>query len=187
VAQQLDELKKLADPDVMREIGLWAKQSGMPVKEFVKTLSTQREQALVDSMLKAVQEEFPDMPDEAAAELAKARAEKKRGEDADAAAKTKAAEEAENLKPWQEFVEEFKITDANQLPPDVLEAITGGANPVTAMLRHDNAELKKKIAELESKAETEAKNKENKQKAIGKAASDGAETPKDAFLMGFLS
>ena len=184
VTQRVKELEELAHSDIVQEIDKWAKQTGMSPKDFMKALSGQREQAAVNAAMQRIQEEFPDMPEAAALELAKARAADARKQEDETASKAAEAEKAEKLKPWMDFTQKYGIKDAAEIPPDVLNAMASGTPPIQAMQEYKIAELEKKVKEIEEKAATETKNQDNKKKSTGSAASKGSESPPDAFLLG---
>lgn len=185
IARERDELRNSKE---MRELDLWAKQSGMTRQEFVALLAAQREEALLQTALQEVQGEYGELSEKAARELAKARAAQKRQENESTAAQAQADEEAEKLKPWSEFVERYpNIKEAKDLPQTVIDEMASGQPPVEAMQRYELAELKKQLAELNKKNAADRKNDDNKQKSLGSAASMGAETRPDAFFAGFES
>lgn len=185
LAKEHDALK---NSEEIRVLDAWAQQNGMTRAEFIKVLAAQREEALIQSVLEEVQGEYPQIPEEAALEIAKKRAGEKRMQNEENANRTQAALEAEKLKPWQEFIERYPfIKDVKDLPERVITDMAGGTPPIEAMQRHELKELKKQFAELEKKQAAEVKNSDNRRTSTGSAASKGAQTSPDAFFAGFDS
>lgn len=171
-----------------RERGLldyYAKQSGMTYEEYTNYLDARREEVALQNELKAVREKNPDISDDLAREIAQLRSERNREKIEREEADRKAAQEAERIKPWKDFIARYPdVKDIQNLPPDVAKEIEAGRTPVEAMQSHEIAELKNQIEELNGKLQTKEKNQKNKEKAIGSVASSTADAKVDAFMAG---
>jgi hypothetical protein len=165
-----------------------AKQYGTTRQQMMQEFTAQYERNVVAGELEAVQKQYPNMPDEAAMELAKTRAVEKLKQSEAYIAEAEKAAKAEELKPWERFKELYPdIKDADGLPRSVIDDIANNeTSPVEAMQRYDLAEKDKQIAELKKKLEAEIKNNENKQASTGGATSTAGTQAPDPFTQGFM-
>ncbi len=184
VAEERDRLR--GHEKATRVMENFAKLNNMSLDEYADFLETQQKTVSIQREMQDIQSKHPDVPDDLAREIAELRAETKRKEmEAQEAARRK-EEEAAAQKPWLDFIREYpSMKDIKDLPEDVLEGIKSGLTPTEAMLRHERKEKEKEIEELRKRLETQEKNKANKKKAVGSAASNAAGKSSEPFLEGF--
>ena len=181
----LESLKKKNEKET-EILEYFAKQNNMSKDEYLSFLDKQRTSVLMQQQLEQLKREHPDASEALLKELAEVKAKDRQREIEAEEARRKEKEKAEELKPWQEFVEAYpEMKDINAIPKPVMESIQQGVRPVEAMLRHQLAEQQKETEELKKQLEIKEKNKKNKEKAIGSVESTGAETV-DPFLEGLL-
>lgn len=169
----------------LQVLGKFAEMNGMSVEQYTEFLEGQQKAVTVQREIESIRAKHPDVSDDLAREIAEMRAEARRKETEEREAARRRSEEEANQKPWRDFVREYpEMKDITKLPEDVIKGIQDGLTPVEAMLRHERAERDKKIEELTAKLETKDKNRKNKEKAIGSAASSAGGGEKDPFLEG---
>lgn len=185
VYQELQDYKsgKNADP-ALNELDYWAKQNNMTRQEYVSFLRENRHTQMLQTELNDIKTKYPDMPDEAAREMAEMRC--KGREEENARLETEQAQQQRDaeLAPWQKFIEVYGITDASQIPAEVLADINAGASPVEAMQAYEIAELKKQLEAANASKQIAEKNKKNKEAAMPSAATQAQTEAEDSFLSG---
>jgi hypothetical protein len=101
------------------------------------------------------------------------------------------AAQADNLKPWREFWEQYPEKAAayqsGGAPQAFVEAINKGLSPVAAQMAVELAELREQNKTLQSNVEALRQGKENKKAAPPAVGSFGGKTEMDPFLQGFLA
>ena len=184
VAEERDRLR--GHEKATRVMENFARLNNMSLDEYADFLETQQKTVSIQREMQDIQTKHPDVPDDLAREIAELRAETKRKElEAQEEARRK-EEEAAAQKPWLDFIREYpSMKDIKDLPEDVLDGIKSGLTPTEAMLRHERREKEKEIEELRKQLETQEKNKANKRKAVGSAASNAASKSSEPFLEGF--
>lgn len=95
---------------------------------------------------------------------------------AEAQAETKAPEPTA----VQRFIEAYPDVKAESIPQSVWEEVQKTGDLLTAYIRHENAELKRKVAALET-------NKKNEQRSTGSRKTAGSGKTRDAFDEGWDS
>ena len=157
-----------------------AKESGLSLEQFMAALESHSVRTAMESEMEKLEEEFPDMSEEAMEELARFRVEQKtrEREAAEAEANQKALDA--RTKPWRDFIKVFPEVSIKDLPAPVVKAIEDGRTPIEAYQSH-------LIAELQEKNKTAEQTGMNKARSIGSATGDAIDKNKDAFLEGFLS
>lgn len=193
IRQERDNLKaaQTENGDAVKELSKWAKQAGMNVTEYIQYLQTARHSQAVDREAANIRSKYPDMPEEAAKELAEARVKEVDAEELRATEarqqEAKAAEEEAAQAPWIDFAKQYPdIDNINKIPADVMAEIENGARPVEAMQRHEIKDLTTKINELTTKVSQLEQNQKNKEKALP-SMSTRAVDPPDPFAEGLFS
>lgn len=176
----------------LKELGKWAKQAGMTLPEYVEHLQSVRHTQSLNSEIAAIRSKYPEIPEEAAREMAETRIREQDAEDQRAAQERQQAEQAAQERaaqePWDDFVRRYpEINDVQKIPAEVVAEIEQGARPVEAMQRYEARELQKQIAELTTKVNQLEKNKENKEKALPDVSTSRNTEPVDPFLEGLFS
>lgn len=156
----------------------YAAHNNMSVDEYIDYLDQQRDVMVVQQELAKVREQYPELDDNAAKEIASLRAKESRGKIEQAIASKQKAEQEAAQKPWLDFAKRYpEYKDVSKIPSAVFDKVGEGLSPIEAMLEHERDELKAKLEAAE-------KNKTNKQKSIGSVTSTASEKEADAFLMG---
>lgn len=169
----------------LREVEKWAQQAGMELTEYIDYLRTTRRAQDVEREVNSIRQKYPDIPEEAAKEMAETRIKEKDAKEQQTAQQRKTEAEKAEQKPWEDFVQKYPTMDSwEKIPADVVAEIESGASPVEAMQRHEMRELQKQIADLNTKIGQLEQNKKNKEAALPSASSTRDTEPKDAFLEG---
>ena len=194
ILQERDTYKATHDEadKSLKELGKWAKQAGMTLPEYVEHLQSVRHTQSLNSEIAAIRSKYPEIPEEAAREMAETRIREQDAEDQRAAQERQQAEQAAQERaaqePWDDFVRRYpEINDVQKIPAEVVAEIEQGARPVEAMQRYEARELQKQIAELTTKVNQLEKNKENKEKALPDVSTSRNTEPVDPFLEGLFS
>lgn len=194
ILQERDTYKATHDEadKSLKELGKWAKQAGMTLPEYVEHLQSVRHTQSLNSEIAAIRSKYPEIPEEAAREMAETRIREQDAEDQRAAQERQQAEQAAQERaaqePWDDFVRRYPEIDVVQkIPAEVVAEIEQGARPVEAMQRYEARELQKQIAELTTKVNQLEKNKENKEKALPDVSTSRNTEPVDPFLEGLFS
>ena len=161
-----------------------ADESGMDIEKYVAFVEDQQKTMLLQREIEAINEKYPDMPQEAVRELAKSRAAEKERKNAETAAARKKEQDEAARKPWMDFLREFPEYK-DELPNDVVAYIEKGSSPVEAMLRFKLDEQEAKYKELEQKLNVQAQNEKTKKQSVGSVESTATKPATDAFLAGF--
>lgn len=184
VAEERDRLR--GNEKATRVMENFAKLNNMTLDQYADFLETQQKTVSIQREMQDIQSKHPDVPDDLAREIAELRAETKRKEFAAQEEARQKEEEAAAQKPWLDFIREYpNMKDIKDLPEDVLDGIKDGLTPTEAMLRHERKEKEREIEELKKRLETQEKNKANKKKAVGSAASSAEGKSAEPFLEGF--
>lgn len=187
ILQERDTLKAARDQtdSSLREVEKWAHQAGMELNEYIDYLQTTRRAQDVEREVNSIRQKYPDIPEEAAKEMAETRIKEKDAKEQQTAQQRKTEAEKAEQKPWEDFVQRYPSMDTwEKIPADVVSEIESGASPVEAMQRHEMRELQKQIADLNTKIGQLEQNKKNKEAALPSASSTRDTEPKDAFLEG---
>lgn len=194
ILQERDTYKATHDEadKSLKELGKWAKQAGMTLPDYVEHLQSVRHTQSLNSEIAAIRSKYPEIPEEAAREMAETRIREQDAEDQRAAQERQQAEQAAQERaaqePWDDFVRRYpEINDIQKIPAEVVAEIEQGARPVEAMQRYEARELQKQIAELTTKVNQLEKNKENKEKALPDVSTSRNTEPVDPFLEGLFS
>lgn len=161
-----------------------ADESGMDIEKYVAFVEDQQKTMLLQREIEAINEKYPDMPQEAVRELAKSRAAEKERKNAETAAARKKEQDEAARKPWMDFLREFPEYK-DELPNDVVAYIEKGSSPVEAMLRFKLDEQEAKYKELEQKLNVQEQNEKTKKQSVGSVESTATKPATDAFLAGF--
>ena len=153
-------------------------------RKYVAFVEDQQKTMLLQREIEAINEKYPDMPQEAVKELAKSRAAEKERKNAETAAARKKEQDEAAQKPWMDFLREFPEYK-DELPNDVVAYIEKGSSPVEAMLRFKLDEQEAKYKELEQKLNVQAQNEKTKKQSVGSVESTATKPATDAFLAGF--
>lgn len=164
----------------------YAADSGMNRAEYIAYLAQNRQQSVYNRELDAVRQQYPDIAEDAALELAQVRMEARQRETQSAQEQQrqllemqqqKAAEDAQ--KPWLSYIREHpEIKSEADIPPAVIEGVKSGLTPI-------EAHLKMELEALKSKQSVQKKNTENKNKTPGSLKGVG-DIDEDAFLAGLF-
>lgn len=184
VYQELQDIKAGELDPALKEIDFWAKQSNMTRQEYISFLRGNRLTQMVESEMENIRNQYPELSDEAAKEMAELRCKGKQDETARLEAEQAQAQREAELAPWQAFIDKYKITEADKIPAEVMAKINAGASPVEAMQDYEIAELKKQLEAANSAKQIEEKNKQNKAAAMPSAATQAQTEPEDSFLSG---
>ena len=158
----------------------FAKDSGMSVEQYMAALESNSQQSAQQSEIQNIEEQYPDLPDDAMTELARLRIEKRNRELAQAEAEENQRAMDARTKPWRDFIKAFPDVSVKDLPDTVIQEIESGKTPIEAYQSHLITELTKTARIAEQKGM-------NKARAVGSAKGDADEKQKDSFLDGFLS
>ena len=169
----------------LRELGKWAKQANMTMPEYVEHLQGVRRAQSISREISSIREKYPDIPEEAAKEMAEARIKDSDAEEQRAAQERQQTEEAAAQEPWDDFVRRYpEINDVQKIPAEVVAEIEQGVRPVEAMQRYETKELQKQIAGLNTKIGQLEQNKKNKDTALPAAGNSRDDKAEDPFLAG---
>lgn len=169
----------------LAELDKWAQQAGMSRAEYVQYLQTTRRNQAVSQEIASIREKYPDIPEEAAKEMAEARIKDSDAEEQRAAQERRQTEEAAAQEPWIDFVRRYPdMSQVEKIPAEVLAEIENGARPVEAMQRYETKELQKQIADLNTKIGQLEQNKKNKDTALPAAGNSRDDKAEDPFLAG---
>ena len=173
-----EELDSYRTGPIGRAMKAYADQAGMSVEQYAEMMSKQAEAAAEKQAIEDLREKYPDAPDELLEEYAKLQRERN-------AEEAKSAEDAQMQREWADALAEYPDIKPDAIPQDVHEAVAQGMTPREALRMHEIADLKAKLAELQSAQETKQKQAENRARSIGSAAgvSSGGEA-EDDFLAG---
>lgn len=175
------ELQSYRDGPIGKAIKAYADAAGMSVEKYAEMMMQQQEAAAEKQALAELQEKYPEAPEELLREYAKLQIEGNK-------AKALTAEEAKRQKEWADALAEYPDISADNVPPDVHDAVAQGATPLDALRMHELNELRTKVQELTSAKETKAKQEDNRARSIGSAKgiiSRG--DAEDDFLAGMAS
>lgn len=182
--EQLRDLRSQTD-NSLRELDKWAQQAGMSRAEYVQYLQTTRRNQAVSQEIASIREKYPDIPEEAAKEMAEARIKDSDAEEQRAAQERRQTEEAAAQEPWIDFVRRYPdMSQVEKIPAEVLAEIENGVRPVEAMQRYETKELQKQIADLNTKIGQLEQNKKNKDTALPAAGNSRDDKAEDPFLVG---
>lgn len=169
----------------LRELGKWAKQANMTMPEYVEHLQGVRRAQSISREISSIREKYPDIPEEAAKEMAEARIKDSDAEEQRAAQERRQTEEAAAQEPWIDFVRRYPdMSQVEKIPAEVLAEIESGARPVEAMQRYEIQDMRKQISELNTKMGQLEQNKKNKDTALPAAGNSRDDKAEDPFLAG---
>lgn len=101
------------------------------------------------------------------------------------------SDEAQRMKPWQDFVAQYpeKAAEyqANGAPEAFTAAVNRGVPPIAAQAMVENAELRDQLKTMQGDLEAMRAEKNNKTAAPSAVGGYGAKKEMDAFMRGFLS
>ncbi len=158
----------------------YASMSGMTREQYVRFLEENQGKSEMQGVLKELEEEFPDAPEELLEELAKARMQGKANEREKERRAESEKQDAQARAAWGRLFAENPGLSPDKIPEAVYSQVKEGKDP-------NEAYLKYRLSELERLGKIEEKNKETKEKATGSLAGDGRGADKDDFLSGFDS
>lgn len=182
--EQLRGLRSQTD-NSLRELDKWAQQAGMSRSEYVQYLQTTRRNQAVSQEIALIREKYPDIPEEAAKEMAEARIKDSDTEEQRAAQERQQAEEAAAQEPWIDFVRRYpEMSQIEKIPAEALAEIENGVRPVEAMQRYEIQDMRKQIGELNTKMGQLEQNKKNKDTALPAAGDSRDDKTEDPFLAG---
>jgi len=182
IKQKQSELEaKLAEPREGESfVAELAKAQGLSVSDFIdQTRAAQIAQKDgIDQATALARVKLERRERELAAREAKLTANKTEQSEADVSrAKIKSDADA--------FTAAFPTVDIGTVPQAVWELVSKGESLVNAYTRHENAEVKRKLAELELKLETAQKNNDNKTKSAGSRTTVGNKPQRDKLFDGW--
>lgn len=167
VRQERDELRQAPAWEVM---DYFAARSGQTREEYIQTLRDQMEQ---DQLAQYTNQ---GMDEQAAKDLLELKRFKERQEQ-----ETRQREEENKKKEeYHKFFSAYPDVNPADIPDDVWQQVGQGEPLVEAYRRHENAQLKAKLAALEQ-------NERNRQAAVGSLAGEAGQDEADPFLQGFLN
>ena len=164
---------------VLSSIEALAKQSGVDVPEFVRSLRTNmlmKQDGLTRN--------------EAHERILREDAEKKLAvkEQADLKTQEAAMKQTRAQKEIAAFNEKYPDVDVKSIPQEVFQrAASGETSLIGAYAEHLNSQLNAEIKKLQAELAAEKQNKINKQKTAGSARTEGANAKYDDFLDGLNS
>lgn len=101
------------------------------------------------------------------------------------------SDEAQRMKPWQDFVAQYpeKAAEyqANGAPEAFTAAVNRGVPPIAAQAMVENAEMREQMKAMKNDLEAMRAEKNNKAAAPSAVGGYGAKKEMDAFMRGFLS
>lgn len=166
------ELDSVREGNVFKAMKAYADKAGMSVEDAARFLLESDAADAEMAAEKEIRDQYGQLPDAVIKELVASRtAEKKK------AATVK--QESKEEKAWADALEAYPDINKDNIPQDVLDAVSRGKDPLMALRENEIKQLKKQLAD-QAVAE---KNKENKAKSVGSVRSNGG-AEKDAFLAG---
>lgn len=177
-----------AQNDSLKELERWAKQAGMSTTEYVAHLQATRHTQMLRDEIRAIQTKYPDIPEDAAKEMAEARMKDVEADEQRAAQQRQEELDKTAQEPWDDFVKRFPdMDDISKIPAEVLSEIDTGIRPVEAMQRYQIRDFTKKIEELTTKVKQLEQNQKNKETALPSVSTTRKEEEIDPFLVGLFS
>lgn len=169
----------------LREVEKWAQQAGMELPEYIQYLQTTRRSQAVEREITAIRQKYPDIPEEAAKEMAETRIKDMDEKEQQVVQQRKSEAEKAQQKPWDDFIRAYPHMDAfEKIPAEVVADINDGATPIEAMLRYEKKDLQKQITDLQTKIGQLEQNKKNKETALPAAGGSRDTEAEDPFLAG---
>lgn len=187
VRQERDDLKAARNQtdSSLREVEKWAQQAGMELPEYIQYLQTTRRSQAVEREITAIRQKYPDIPEEAAKEMAETRIKDMDEKEQQVVQQRKSEAERAQQKPWDDFIRAYPHMDAfEKIPAEVVADINDGATPIEAMLRYEKKDLQKQITDLQTKIGQLEQNKKNKETALPAAGGSRDTEAEDPFLAG---
>lgn len=158
-----------------------AKMAGVTKKDYLVSLASSHEAALVTKAESEIKAKYPEAPEAIIKELAQKNV-------AEQVAEIKKATEDADTQGWAELKSEYpELTKLEDLPKDAQAAVKAGRNPLLAMKDHELGELQQKVATLEATANAEKQNKKNRERSLGSARGTAAKAKIDPFVAGLES
>lgn len=187
VYTELEQLRTLRSQNdsSLNELGKWAQQAGMDLPDYIQYLQTTRRAQAVEREVASIRQKYPDIPEEAAKEMAETRIKEADAKEQQAVQQRKTEAEKAAQKPWEDFIREYPEMDSfEKIPSEVINEVNNGATPIEAMQRHEMKDLRKQITDLNTKIAQLEQNEKNKKTALPSGVGSRDTEPKDAFLEG---
>lgn len=153
----------------------YADQAGMTIPQYLDHIAKQAGETAEAAVEQQVRADYPYIADEAVRELVQARLK-------DQQAKTETAQEEAEKAKWAEVMNTYPDVKADNIPQDVLDAVSAGKDPLTAMHEHRIAALQEQLARANAKADAAEKNAKNRAASVGSLQGRGRGTEGDPFL-----
>lgn len=162
---------------VINRISEWG---GVAPNEIEKLLDRMTAQTAMQSAMRAIREQYPDLPDNVLQDMARMRVAAQMATERERKAAEQKHQEEQRDRPWVDFFMNHPEISPETLPREVLDGANTGLSPNEAWLSY---QLKQKDIELQQMQKTQT----NKQKAIGSMGGEVSDEKKDPFLEGFDS
>ena len=180
VRNERDALK--ADADGAKEglavIDYFAEQNGMTRAEYIAFCNKTAGRGSESDVLESVKQQYPDIDDAAAKEIAAARMQAQQ-------ARAAAAEDSKLQALIDELATEYPdIKDIDSLPDDAKAAIAEGKTPLEAMRQHELADSRRRLSEAAKEIEALKKQIKTHQSAPGRVDNNAPGEGYDPFLAG---
>lgn len=162
---------------VINRISEWG---GVAPNEIEKLLDRMTAQTAMQSAMRSVREQYPDLPDNVLQDMARMRVTAQMATERERKAAEQKQKEEQRDRPWVDFFVNHPEISPDKVPHEVLDGVNAGLSPNEAWLSY---QLKQKEIELQQTKKTQT----NKQKAIGSLGGEVSDEKKDPFLEGFDS
>ena len=183
------ELQSLKNSQEMQILNELAKSSGVSVSQYMQSLLTFQNNAMLQKYADNLRGKYPDAPDELINEMAKSQFEKANADKKNlemVTAKSAEKEQTDKLvKQINALTAEFPDVDINNLPDEVIEMAAQGETLLGAYRAFELKQLREKYKSLETEKSTILKNQDNKRKATGSLSNKAGGESVDPFLDGF--
>lgn len=183
------ELQSLKNSQEMQILNELAKSSGVSVSQYMQSLLTFQNNAMLQKYADNLRGKYPDAPDELINEMAKIQFEKANVDKNNlemVTAKSAEKEQTDKLvKQINALTAEFPEVDINNLPDEVIEMAAQGETLLGAYRAFELKQLREKYKSLETEKSTILKNQDNKRKATGSLSNKAGGESVDIFLEGF--
>ena len=158
---------------------------------YMDAMEQQLSQHRIDTEVKRLQEQYPEIPEEALRPLAERTVNDRIAQEksqADQQARQASMEEfqrkgREMTRPWMEFLRAYPNVDPKSLDKEFFELVNTGLHPQAAYERQQGEKARAEAEKLKEQIKAAEKNSRNRQQTVGSMASDGDNA--DSFLSGF--
>lgn len=174
LVQERDALKNSREMSILQR---YAEAAGMEMPDYLDAMERQLEAQSIREQTDA------GMSEQQAREVVRLRQEQRQLK----AAQKQQAEAQAQVARWSALLAEHPELTPQTCPPEVLQRVSSGEDPVSAYRAWEIADLRSKLAARDAADKAAQAAEKNKQTAAGSAAGIGGDEKKDKFLAGFES